>query len=339
MRKFLILAKDNFLEPNGTRAKYLFEGSNFLIIYRKNRIKTYLKFIYFLLSSRPFVYFVGFETFSLFISFVLGHRKFVLDTGDNECELSKSFRKKLFSKFICTIERWAIKNSIAMIVRTETYKEILEKRRKKVYLIRDGVDVDSLRQHKKIPEILTIGIIGNLNIDKRTGNINGKEIIEAVEILNKEGYKIKGYIFGKGKAFPYLKKLSLGKNVDVIEDWISLERIGEIIENITIGLNIQTNDAIGNIRLGGKIPVYLATSRYILSTKSGDCVKMLPDDYLINYNGIYDHNFPFKIAEKVKEIIREPERLNIRISGEKIAYKYFDYKILRKELYKILDSI
>lgn len=339
MRKFLILSKDDIFGPNGTRARYLFNDKNFFIIYRKNRLITYLRFLYIILSSKPYVYFVGFETLSLFILYLLGYKKFIIDTGDNECELSRSYRKKIFSRFICIIERWAIGNSLIFIVRTETYKEILDKTRKNVYLIRDGIDVDSLKEYKRLPDILTIGMIGNFKVDKRTGNINGKEIIEVVEILNKEGYNVKGFIFGKGKAFQYLKKLAVCKNVEVIEDWVSIENIGEIMEKITIGLNIQTNDSIGNIRLGGKVPIYLATSRYIISTMTGDCSRILPSEYLINYKGIYDPVFPYKVAEELKKIIKDPERLKIRFSGPEIAYRYFDYKILRKELYKILESV
>ncbi len=339
MRKFLVLSKDYIHGPNGMRARYLFDDKNFFILYRKNRFITYLRFLYIILSSRPFVYFVGFETLSLFILYLLGYKKFIIDTGDNECELSKSYRKRFLSNLICIIERWAIKNSLILIVRTETYKEILEKRRKDVYLIRDCIDVDSLKEYKRIPDVLTIGMIGNLNIDKRTGNINGREIIEVVEILNREGYNVKGFIFGKGKAFPYLKKIACNKNVEIIEDWVSIENIGEIMEKISIGINIQTNDLVGNIRLGAKVLVYLATSRYILSTKIGDCPRILPSEYLIDYKGVYDPDFTFRLARELKKIIREPERLKIRFSGPEIALRYFDCKILRKELYKILESL
>lgn len=335
MRRFLVLAKDGYFEPNGRRARYLFDERKSLIIYRKNRLKTYLKFVYILLSARSYVYLVGFEIICLSILFILGYKNFILDTGDNECALSKSYRNKILTMIICTIERWAIKNARFIISRTETYKKILEDKRKGVFLIRDCIDVDMLKKYKNIPETFTIGIIGNLNIDKRTGKINGSELIEIVNMLNKDGYNVRGFILGKGKAFSYLKKMAEGKNVEVMEKWVPIEKIGHLIENITVGLNIQTDDEIGNVRLGAKVLNYLATSRFIISTATGDCKKILPEYFLIKNNS----EFIKESVKRIKEILNKPEVLEKRFIGENIAKMYFDLSKIRKELNKILERL
>uniref|UniRef100_A0A7C4YSY1 Glycosyltransferase n=1 Tax=candidate division WOR-3 bacterium TaxID=2052148 RepID=A0A7C4YSY1_UNCW3 len=340
MRKFLVFVKDKKLEPNGVRADYLFGDINdAFVIYREKRLKTYLRFIYHLIKFDHTVYLMGFDTIVVLILFFLNYKDFFYDTGDFEYALSRSFRNRFFSYIVFILERWVLKNARKVIVRTDSLKEFFQKsyRKDNIYVLRDGVDIDIFSRFKGIPEKFTIGIIGNLNVLKE-GYVNGSDVIKCIEILKDKGIDVKGIIVGKGKAIKFLKDMIKNKDIDVeiIEGWFSFEELGKILERITIGVNIQTNDDVGNMRLGGKIPVYLASSRFVISTNVGDCKRLLPEEFLIDYEGSFDKKFPERLADRIMDIINDKKRIEKRFSCANIAKKYFDYRLLKADFKKIL---
>ena len=345
MKKITVLVSGEKESPDGIRAFYLFRDiDNINVIFRENRLFYYISVIHVLFFRlERVVYFVGFDTISIILTMLRSTFfpiKIVYDTGDLQCELSHSFRSRFFTGLVCLLENWLFRNASLVIPRTETLRQILMDKVKVIYVIRDGVDFGLYSQYTAIPEGVVVGTTGTFHRDMRTGRISGSEVIEVLIELKKMGIEARGLIAGEGSVYRILRKMSrdAGVEVDFVEGWTEYRRFPELLQRITFAINLQTNDAIGRVRLGGKIPPFLATGRYIFSTDVPECVKYLKPEFIVHYNGSYDRDFPSKVARRIAYLLEHRGKMNERMLGLSIAERYFDYRKLSRELKNILRS-
>jgi len=345
MEKITVLVSGEKESPDGIRALYLFRDiENINVIFRENRLFYYIAVLHMLFFRlERVVYFVGFDTISIILAMLRSTFfpiKIVYDTGDLQCELSRSFRSRFFTGLVCLLENWLFRNASLVIPRTETLRQILMDKVEEIYVIRDGVDFELYSQYTAIPEGVVVGTTGTFHRDMRTGRISGSEVIEVLIELKKMGIEARGLIAGKSSVYGMLRKIAreAGVEVEFIENWTEYRRFPELLQRITFAINLQTNDAIGRVRLGGKIPPFLATGRYIFSTDVPECVKYLKPEFIVHYNGSYDRDFPSKVARRIAYLLEHRGKMNERMLGLSIAERYFDYRKLSRELKNILTS-
>ncbi|RKZ20776.1 hypothetical protein DRQ16_04435, partial [bacterium] len=183
--RFLFLVRGDETSGDGLRVRYLTQGFPFekKIIYRKNRFSFLLRSLFSLLVFNPArVVLTGFTPEGAVVG-VLGKicgKKLIYDTGDRECELAKKMRTPPGWFAVCILERMLIKFGDVVIVRGYFHQRELLKKRKNVFLLRDGVDMEVI-ENKGIPEKFTVGMTGVFL--KTRERLVGEELIKAMEKL------------------------------------------------------------------------------------------------------------------------------------------------------------
>ena len=168
----------------------------------------------------------------------------------------------------------------------------------------------------------------------------GWEIVETIKIL--KDYPIKGVIIGYGDGIPILQKMAADYGIAdkiVFIGKIPYREIPQYLELIDICISTQTNNLAGRVRTTGKLPLYLACNKFIIATNVGEAELVYPEEMLISYDGIRDLNYPQRLADKVLEIQKHPEIMNIKETGLAIAEKYFTYNEISKKAASIVKAI
>ena len=106
-----------------------------------------------------------------------------------------------------------------------------------------------------------------------------------------------------------------------------------------IALNTQPNDDAFWVRTTGKLPLYLAANRYILTSDVGEAHYILPQEMLIPYQGLVDSNYPQRLSERIKALYYNRQQLDLRIGGRQLAEENFNYDTLSRKLEEKLNNI
>ena len=168
----------------------------------------------------------------------------------------------------------------------------------------------------------------------------GWDLIEAVRILRNN--PVKAIIIGSGSGEKFLK--AKAKEYGIAEKVIFIKRIPyeelpEYINTIDICLSTQSNDINGWVRVTGKLPLYLACARYILSTDVGEAHYVLPQKMLLPFNGNKDLEYPKRLAETIQRLLSNRRLLEEASKNREIALENFDYRKLSEKLENILENI
>ncbi len=328
------------------------EGYSLNLLFRKkNRLKTLLFYIKGIASLKPDIVYLmdfGFSTavpvlvLRIFFSF-----KIILDTGDITYELFRSTGRNWLSLIIVRILEpiiWRL--SSAIIVRGIYYEEYLKnKGYKDVYYIPDGVDLEvfkpldvtELRRGYGLENMVTVGVVGSLNWVEKYDFCYGWELVSALRFL--KSFPVKGIIIGDGTGLEKLKELvkEYGiKGMVLFLGMVPYSELPQYINLMDICLSTQSNDIVGNVRTTGKLPLYMACNKYILSTRVGTAKYVLPQEMLIDYTGVRDDEYPERLANAIRDLIDKRERLKFNISIREIAGKNFDYKKLSSRVKEII---
>ncbi|MDD5530183.1 MAG: glycosyltransferase [bacterium] len=373
MHKFLFLVNGNPDSWAGIRARRFsgFVGDSYQTeraatagssIYYKNeeKLRTVLKFIKVVLKNKPsaiYVLQVGYvNSIPALLAKIIFRTKIIIDIGDINYEVAKINGDRLWIEimFIKNMEKllWRLSNII--IVRGTYHKiyfDVLGY--KNVYFIPDGVDTDIVRPIENsevfrkefgLDDFFTIGVLGSINWSKSLEMCYGWEIVEAIKLLNDMNVKrkIKGIIIGEGDGVSILKKKAEEYGIQdkiLFLGNVKYEELYKYISLMDICISTQTNNILGWMRTTGKIPIYLSCNKYILASKVGTVVGLLPEEMLVSYSGIKDLNYPLKLVDRICKIYDNRDLLSLGSISREIAKKHFEYKILGEKVGDIVESI
>ena len=245
------------------------------------------------------------------------------------------------------MERTAIRVADLVVVRGSYYRSFLRYERvKRVLEIPDCVAVSTftndsmldsqareIRCSLGLQDVLVMGMVGSCEWNSKLGIAHGWEFIEAMQHLH--GLPIHGIIIGDGDGIPRLRRriaeLGLETRVSLLGS-IQREAIGPYVRMMDICLSTQPDDRIGWARTTDELVLYLVNNRFILASNVGQAACVLPPEMRVTYVGTVDREYPKRLAERVREIIREPQLLALGSRGRDVVRAQFDASRWRTRL-------
>jgi glycosyltransferase involved in cell wall biosynthesis len=323
------------------------------VAYRSPRkFGSMLRLFAFLVRTKPQITYVVDMSYSGVVAAVM--YKFttraclIIDTGDAICELGRSMgRSRMGLWFTRMLEMISFRGADRIVVRGTLHQMLLEQRGIHAELIQDGVDtsqfkpmdVSGLRKEHGLEGILTIGTVGSVVWNEALGMCYGSEVAEVVHLL--KDAPVKGVIIGDGPGLSRLKGLCREYGV---EDRVSFlgrvayDELPRFLNLIDVCISTQTNDVVGQVRTTGKLPLYMATGRYVLATRVGEASLCLPEEMLVDYYGKRDSFYVRRLAERVRRLMEGRGALARGSENIGVARTRFDYSVLADRLANLLDS-
>ncbi len=313
------------------------------------------RFFAFLRAERPAVTYVFDMGYSGVLAAaahrLLARNRLVIDTGDVIYELARSagLRGRVGLRLTWLLERFSLWIADAIVVRGTFHKaHLAEEGVHDVTVVQDGVDVAEFRPtdgrrvrgELGLGDTLTVGLVGSSVWSERLQMCYGWELVELVRILH--DIPVYGILVGGGSGIERLKRRAEECGVaDRIRflGHVPYEELPEYLAAMDVCLSTQTNDLVGRVRTTGKLPLYLANGRYVLASNVGEASLVLAPEMLVDYEGVKDEQYPEKLARRVAEIAREPERLARAADHTRIARERFDYLVLAARLSELLRRI
>jgi glycosyltransferase involved in cell wall biosynthesis len=276
----------------------------------------------------------------------------IMDTGDVAFELAKSAGSysQVQLALIHWIEQLAIHQSDYLIVRGSYHKIWLHQQGiHNVEFIPDGVDFEalapvestSLRHELGLEGCLVVGVVGTMSWSDRHQMCYGWDILEALAFL--KDLPVKALLVGDGTGRAILEQRA--KELGVIDrvvfaGQLPYEQLPQYISAMDVCVSTQSNDLVGMVRTTGKLPLYLAYGRYVIATDVGEAQRVLPGiGCLLPYEGVRDDQHPARLAEHLRLLLAEPERMQVSEVARKIAENNFDYKILAQRVQKTCEKL
>lgn len=308
-----------------------------------NKIQAIGSFFAFLARTRPAVCYVFDMAFSGVVAAALYRSlsscRVVVDTGDAIYELSRLAGQRgalglALTKFL---ERLGLAIGDRIVVRSQAHRELLSRRSIAADVIPDGVDLDQfhpqpepeLRRQLGLDGCIAIGVMGSLIWNPRWQFCYGWDLIEAIGRLR--DLPVKGVIIGDGSGLPYLEKRCAEQGVQdriVFLGRLPYDELPRYLNTFDICLSTQSNDLAGQVRTTGKLPLYLACGRFVLSSQVGEAARVLTADMLVPYEGTKDEKYPQRLAARIRALVERPESLNRQAEVVAIARNHFDYNLL-----------
>jgi len=276
----------------------------------------------------------------------------ITDTGDVAFELAKSsgnYSKKQLA-LIRWIEQLAIQHSNYLVVRGSYHKHWLAKQGiQTVEFIPDGVDfqavqpVDAtvLRQQLGLADCLVVGVVGTMSWSEQHHMCYGWDIVEALALL--QDSPVKALLVGDGNGRAVLEKrveeLGISDRI-VFTGQIPYEDLPYYLAAMDVCVSTQSNDLVGQVRTTGKLPLYLASGKYVVATNVGEASRVLPGiGCLLPYEGVKDKNHPARLANHLRLLIEKPELVNVPEKARQIAKENFDYDLLAQRVKRLCQNL
>lgn len=326
------------------------------IAYRSHRkVISILRFLVFLFQVRPRVSYV----FDMSYSGVLaaGLYKFIfrnyliIDTGDAVYELMRSFGGLGVwgLTLIRFLQTFSFRAANRIVVRGTFHQRLLLERGLQAAVIRDGVEtdmftpfrVDELRKQHNLDRDLTVGVMGSVVWSEKCQMCFGWELVEVIRLL--KNAPVKGIIIGDGSGLPRLKARCREYGIEdkvLFFGHMAYDQLPRYLNLIDVCLSSQPNEIAYQVRTTGKLPLYMACGRHILASRVGEASLVLGEEMLLDYEGLKDPHYPEKVAEKIKALLNQPEKLDHSRRNVAVAKAEFDYSILANKVASLLqDSI
>jgi glycosyltransferase involved in cell wall biosynthesis len=148
-------------------------------------------------------------------------------------------------------------------------------------------------------------------------------------------------LIGDGDGLPELRRLAdelhISDRLHVIGR-VPYRSLARYLAICDVCLLTQTNDPSSWVRTTGKLPVYLAAGRYVLATRVGTAVDVLPDEMLLDYDGAWDRNYPKRLANAISRVARDPGRAEKGWALRGAASR-FDYRTIATQAAAIVRTL
>ena len=324
------------------------------IAYRsENKVLSTFGFLWFLLLTRPAAAYVFDISYSGVLAAALyrlaSGNRMIIDTGDAITDLARSMgRGRIGLLLTSLLERLALRVADKVIVRGSFHRELLARSDINAEVIQDGVnvgsfaaqDVSQLRKHNGLEGVLTIGMVGSSVWSEKLQMCYGWELVETIRLLQDK--PVKGIMIGGGSGIAQLKAWCRQYGIEdrvFFLDHVPYEHLSRYLSLIDVCLSTQTNDVVGNVRTTGKLPLYLATGRFILASNVGEASRVLPKEMLVDYEGVKDEGYPARLAARVESILADPQILSSRAASISLARQHFDYSMLAKRAHRVINEV
>lgn len=276
--------------------------------------------------------------------------KLVIDTGDAPSaffQVVRARRSKIAAARL--MEAYAYRAASAFVVRGAYHPEYLRERgfRKDVHVVPDGVDLaafrrvedDGLREQLGLAGAFTVGIQGHFTWYPELGGGLGWELLHAIAL--RRDLPLHAVLIGDGQGIPELRRLAgelgISDRLHVIGR-VPYESLAPHLAMCDVCLLTQTNDPSSWVRTTGKLPVYLAAGRYVLATRVGTAVDVLPDEMLLDYDGSWDRAYPMRLADAIARVERDPQRAEKGWALRPLAAR-FDYATIAAEAAAVVRGV
>jgi glycosyltransferase involved in cell wall biosynthesis len=318
-----------------------------------NKQTSILRFLTFLHDTKPGITYVFDMAYSgviagLCYKFVCGNR-LIVDTGDSIYALAQSVgtRSKLGLWLTWLLEWCSLRFADEIVVRGTVHKQRLRTKGIRAEVIQDGVesetfrpmDVDDLRRHYGLIGVTTVGLVGSITWSPRLQMCYGSELIDTLCLLR--DLPVKGIVIGDGSGLDILKTRARELGIDdriLFLGRIPYGNLPKYLNLIDICLSTQTNDEVGEVRTTGKLPLYLASGKYILASRVGEAALLLPETMLVDYENTKDTRYAYRLAQKIRAAHAESEILHDNPISRSLAVQHFEYSLLARRLSAVLAS-
>jgi glycosyltransferase involved in cell wall biosynthesis len=274
----------------------------------------------------------------------------IVDTGDAIYELSRlsGSRGPVGLRLTRLLEWFSIRTSDRVVVRSHPHQELLARQGVAAEVVPDGVDTRQffpraeveLRRKHGLEGYTVIGLLGSLIWSPSLQMCYGWELIELMDRLRAK--PVKGVVIGDGSGLAKLEARSAALGLQdriVFLGRLPYDELPRYLNIMDICLSTQTNDAAGQVRTTGKLPLYLASGRFVLSTDVGEAARVLPAGMLVPYNGTKDSDYPKKLEDRVRALLEDPARLAQHSVSVAIAETNFEYDVLTVKMRQILGEL
>jgi glycosyltransferase involved in cell wall biosynthesis len=325
------------------------------LAYREgNKVAALLRFFSFLWRVKPQVTYVFDMSYSgvlgAWLYGVLSGNRLIIETGDVIYELMRSTGNRSLSGLWLTrwFEKFSLRIADRIVVRGRYHQQWLLKMGLAAEVIQDGVDteefapldVDDLRGRHGLDGVLTVGLVGSSVWSEKLGMCYGWELVEMLSLLKHA--PVKGVMIGDGSGIPHLKARCREYGIEdkmLFLGYVPYEQLPRYLNMIDVCLATQTNDLVGRVRTSGKLPLYLATGRYVLASEVGEAALVLDQEMLVTYEGVKDRQYPQRLAERVQTIVADPQRLRRAADNARLAKEFFEYSKLAERVSSVIESV
>ena len=324
------------------------------IVYRsRSKVFSILSVFTFLVRVRPDLIYL----FDISYTGVLGATFYklvfrnclIIETGDAIVELVRSTgsRGKVGLGLTRWLENIAFGIADRIVVRGSFHKEYLSQHGVEADVIQDGVDTErfrpedasELRSRYGLDGVLTVGLIGSSVWSEKLQMCYGWDLVETLRLLQDK--PVKGIMIGGGSGISHLKALSRRYEIEdkiLFLDQVPYEVLPHYLNLIDICLSTQTNNLVGQVRTTGKLPLYLATGRYVLASDVGEAALVLDKEMLVEYVGLKDQEYPRKLKERIERLLDQPDKLERGVHNIALAKNHFDYARLAPRMSQVIEG-
>lgn len=275
---------------------------------------------------------------------------YLLDTGDVIHEMARrsgigaGWRLPL----LWSVERAAWKFAHRIVVRGTRHKEYLERLGHRAALIRDGYAtqqevppdrVEAIRNRLGLQGKIVVGLMGSLVWSPRLQICYGWDLLRALPDLR--DLPIGVVIIGDGNGQSWLEAEAVRLGVrDRIQftGRIPYDDVPAYMRVLDIALSTQTNNLPGQVRTTGKVPEYMAAGCFILASKVGEAELLLPPEMLVPFQGEVDQAYPARLAQRIRQLVEDPGRLELRRSLPARAAATCSYSVLSQHWLELVNQ-
>jgi glycosyltransferase involved in cell wall biosynthesis len=275
---------------------------------------------------------------------------FVIDTGDAITALARSGgeRGPLALAATAILERFSTRAADSLVVRGNYHRTLLAEKGIEATFIPDGVDLSQfapvdgapMRRALGLGDSLVVGLVGASIWSPALNLTYGWDLVEALALVR--DFPVRGLLVGDGSGIERLRARADALGVAdrlVLAGRRPLAELPSLLAACDVCLSTQTNDIPGNVRTTGKLPLYLASGRYVLASRVGEAARVLPDEMLVPYHGVVDREYPSRLAERIRELAAHRERLAAGLDGVALARQHFDYDRLAPRVERVLEDL
>lgn len=277
---------------------------------------------------------------------------YFLDTGDVIYEMARSsgigagWRLPLLAWF----ERHAQRHAATIVVRGSRHQEYLKSTGyPRVVVLRDGYlappelppdSIASLQKELGLENQFIVGMMGSMVYSPKLGICYGWDILEAMaQCLD---LPVTAVLIGDGPGQPWLQSRARGLGVESrirFTGRIPYADVPRYLQLMDVAVSTQTNNLAGRVRTTGKLPEYMANERFILASRVGEAELLLPEPMLLDFEGAVDRAYPRRLAQRVRDLVANPDSLSIRHALSSRVREICSYPVLSEQWTRLIRSV
>jgi len=194
----------------------------------------------------------------------------------------------------------------------------------------------------RLDDPLVIGLVGSSIWVPRRQTCYGWDLVELASLLRTSLKRsVRGILVGDGSGIEVLRRRAVESGIADAIEFVGRTPYSALpahIHRFDICLSTQTNDVVGNVRTTGKLPLYLASGKFVLASAVGEAARILPSEMLVDFNGESDPEYPRKLADRIERLLASGEPFGLRHDSIALAREHFEYDRLTPRVEAVLES-